>query len=473
MCPAAGPNTPPFEILRTGAVVQPRATGTHLFSLVTRHPAPGQAGPRATHRRGWAASLLTLALAVATLSACRSHVALPDIVSPASPSPHARTPIQRASYCSNCDGARRLFREICDFAARERTARDATAGPARVIFTNGYHMRNLVAGYRIFDEPRYLDVAVAYADHLVRLQSNRGYWGTGYGDIYLADTASALGLLVVLQRHVDPDRQHTYADAIGRHLAAIEADGLILPSGAIGTGWRTDGAGRVTGPYRDEYTISSALTGGTLFMWMYRRRQDEHYQHVAYRALRWILTTMRSDGAIPYVLAGEGGHLGKTGDAKNDYVLWQRARYLTSAYVGEGVVAFDLHSNDPRLSDDIRRRIGPHVDFVLRTQRQDGIWEADAYRTDHDRTWDRTRAAGIINLLIWYHRHVKDDPRIVTAVQRFEGFMLDFRRAQSFGLLTAGAATSPGVSFIDLEAATALVGRALADMLLPGITWDW
>jgi hypothetical protein len=70
-------------------------------------------------------------------------------------------------------------------------------------------MRTLVAGYEILGEQRYLDVATAYADGLVKKQMERGYWGSGYGDIELADTGSPLGLFSVLYRHADKDRQNT------------------------------------------------------------------------------------------------------------------------------------------------------------------------------------------------------------------------------------------------------------------------
>ncbi len=366
-----------------------------------------------------------------------------------------------------------MFREICEFTARERTDFTANSERARTIFTNGYHMRNLVAGYRIFGERRYLDLAIAYGDHLLKLQSPRGYWGTGYGKIYLADTGSALGLFIVLYKHVDKERQRKYFDAIERYVNAIEADGLINPSGAIGTGWRTDKSGKITGPYADEYTISSSLTGAEIFTWMYHRTREDKYRRVAYRALAWIIGTMRSDGVIPYVLAGEGGDLAKKGDPQNDYVLWDRTPYLNSSYVAEGLLLFDRYSNHPEWTKEIRDGIRPHIEFLLRTQRPDGIWRMDSYKRAWDGAFDRTRSPGIINLLIWHHESVKKDPRVLAAVRKFNAFFLNRDSAKSFGILTAGAVPGDGASYQELEAATGLGGRALADILMPGVDAEW
>ena len=42
--------------------------------------------------------------------------------------------------------------------------------------------------------------------------------------------------------------------------------------------------------------------------------KDDKYRRVAYNALRWIFSTMRKDGVIPYVLAAYGSSLEKHGD---------------------------------------------------------------------------------------------------------------------------------------------------------------
>ena len=374
-------------------------------------------------------------------------------------------------FCADCAATRRFFAQICDYIDAKKTDFDADTKSARTIFTNGYYMRTLVAGYRIFGERRYLDAAVRYADLLLEKQSPRGYWATGYGNIYLADTGSALGLFAVLHRHVDETRRKRYRDAVSRYTAAIEADGLINASGAIGTGWRADREGKITGPYKDEYTISSALTGGEVFTWMYHLTGEDKYRRTAWRALSWVLGTMREDGVIPYVLAGEGTSMAKKGDPENDFRLWERARYLTSAYVGEGVLSFDLYCGRPEWQGELRRRIRPHIEFLLRTQDPDGTWGVPDTKT----SWDQKRSPGIVDFLIWYHQHVSPDPRIVAAVRKFDRFLLDPKQARAFGMLNAGAVPDPGVSSPEtrVDCVTGIGGRAVAAILMPGVDADW
>jgi len=380
----------------------------------------------------------------------------------ASPLPSAAPPKEASPFCSDSEATRRFLKELCDFISKEKQ-------DVPTIFIGGYYMRTLVAGYEIFGERRYLDVAIAYADNLLKKQSPRGYWGTGYGNIYLADTGSALGLFLVLSKHVAKEKQKEYFDAIQRYVTAIETDGLINSSGAIGTGWRATKDGTITGPYKDEYTISSGLTGAQIFTWMHHTTKNEKYRQVAVSALRWILSTMREDGVIPYVLAGEGTVLGKKGDPKNDQGLWERWPYCTSAYVGEGLLSFDLYCAQAEWKAEIRKKIKPHIEWLLRTQNPDGAWTVKGSQ-------DQKRSPGVVNFLIWYHQNVDKDPRIVAAVRKFNQFLLIPDRAKAFGILTAGGQSldpKTGKAYLGNDIITSLTGRAVADILSPGIDSKW
>ncbi len=361
-------------------------------------------------------------------------------------------------FCSDCAATRAFFRKHCDYVLAHKNNH-------KVIFIGGYYGRTLVAGYKIFHDRRYLDAAVAYADKLLALQSPRGYWGTGYHDIYLADTGSALGLFIALYNDVGKDRRQKYVDAVTKYVTAIEKDGLINPSGALGTGWRATADGTITGPYRDEYTISSALTGGEIFTWMYYRTGNTHYRDVAYRALRWIFSTMRQDGKIPYVLAGEGASPAKAGDPKNDQELWQRWPYDTSAYVGEGLLSFALYAKSPKQVSELETDVRPHIEWLLRTQNADGTWAVKG-------SGDQKRSPGVVDLLIWYYTSVKRDPRIAEAVRKFDAFLLVPGQARTFGLLSADP-DNTGAGTTNEDVATSLAGRAIADILRPGIDSNW
>ncbi|HEY3938601.1 MAG TPA: hypothetical protein VGL97_14290 [Bryobacteraceae bacterium] len=361
-------------------------------------------------------------------------------------------------FCPNCAATRDYFHKLCDYIAAEK-------GDVGEIFTGGYYMRDLVAGSEIYGNEQYLKTAIAYADQLVGKQSARGYWGTGYGRIYLADTGSALGLFIVLYPHVDHERQQRYRESVQRYVDAIGKDGMVLPSGAIDVGLKVGPDGRATDPYKEAYTISSALTGGEIYTWLYHITKKHEYREVAYHALSWVLSTIRPDGVIPYNHPGGGSDLRKKNDATNDYNLWQRSLFLTSAYVGEGLISFDLYCDQSKWKEELRTRIKPHINYVLEHQNPNGTWGVDG-------PWDQKRSPGIVNLLTWYYDHVEKDPRIPKAVERFDQFILTPAHAKVFGMLNDGA-TPSAKDRISYDCVTGLTGRALADIIRPGIDAEW
>ena len=381
-------------------------------------------------------------------------------------------------FCSDpdCKATRQTFKQLCDFIVAHKSSGPAITSQGKTItaiFITGYYMRTLVAGYEILGDRRYLDTAIAFGDTLLKQQMTNGYRATGYGSVYFADTGSALGLFIVLYKHVDRERQKQYLGAVQRHVNALQKDGMILPNGSLGDGWEHVENGKLSGPDRAEYTISSALTGGEIYTWMYHMTNEDKYRQVAYNALRWVLGTMRKDGVIPYVSPFEGVSLEKQGDPVNDFHLWDELPYLDSAYLGEGLLSFDLHCDQAEWKTELRRKIKPHIEWLLRTQNTNGSWGIRNHRANSEcsAVFDPTRSPGIANLLIWYYEQVDKDPRIVSAVRKFDRFLLNREEAKAFGLLNAGAPSIPGCEAWD--AVTSLSGYALSDILVPGISSKW
>ena len=362
-------------------------------------------------------------------------------------------------FSANEKATREYFRKLCDYIVAQKK-------DVPVIFTGGYYMRDLVAGYKLFGDKRYLDTAVAYADGLLEKQSERGYWQTGYSRIYLADTGSALGLFIVLYDHVDKQRQKKYFAAVQRYVDAIERDGMIRPSGALDVGLKLDTNGVPTTVYGMDYTTSSSLTGGEIFTWMYHMTKQEKYRQIAYHTQKWILSTMREDGVIPYNFPGGKSDLRIKGDAKNDFLLWTNSAYLNSAYVGEGLLSFELYCGKDEWKKEFRAKIKPHINFVLETQNPDGTWAPHS-------NWDQKRSPGIINFLIWYYQHVEKDSRIPPAIQKFEAFILNPDNGKAFGMLNDGATPESPKDITAYDCVTGLTGRALADILKPGVDAQW
>jgi hypothetical protein len=365
------------------------------------------------------------------------------------------------AFCRDEKATRASFRKLCDYVAVEK--RDNP-----VIYRGAYYMRTLVAGYEIFGELTYLDIATAYADKLLERQLPTGYWPTGYGAIYFADAGSAIGLFIALDRYVDEGRRQRYLDAVRRHVTAIQADGFINPSGGIGAGWQRLEDGKSSGQATREYTVGSALCGGEVFTWMYHKTRDEKYRQTAVNALRWVLGTMARDGRIPYIFEAEGTDLGKKGDYKNDYLLWERIPYDTAAYVGEGVAAFDMHCDNPDWRAEVRKKIVPHVEWLLQTQNCNGTW---GIMDSHD----QKRSPILVNFLSWFYRNVKKDRRIVRAIQKYDEYLLVPENAKAYGMLNWGA--RPGVPLHGEDESndtlTAMVGLAIAEIIAPGIGSRW
>jgi hypothetical protein len=67
--------------------------------------------------------------------------------------------------------------------------------------------------------------------------------------------------------------------------------------------------------------------------------------------------------------------------------------------------------------------------------------------------FDLTRPPGIANRLVWYYMHVDKDPRVLSAVGKFDQFLLNPEEAKAFGQLNHGAAFIQGDD--DSDTATA------------------
>ena len=215
---------------------------------------------------------------------------------------------------------------------------------------------------------------------------------------------------------------------------------------------------------------------------MYRQTRQERYREAAHNAINWVLDTIRPDGVIPYILPGEYADPKVKNDPENDFNLWDRLRYTNVTYVGEGIASFDLHCDNPAWRAELHRKFRPVIEFVLRTQNADGTWGTaePVLRPETNRSpWnrrphsDRRRSAGVINVLTWWYQDVEKDPRVLEAVRRFDRYINIPANAAAFGLLHRRPEAPPTPGHTDEDVATALTGRAIADILSPGIDTRW
>jgi hypothetical protein len=329
------------------------------------------------------------------------------------------------------------------------------------IYIEGYNERTLLAFHEITGEQPFLDHVRKWVKRLLDLQKPDGYWGTGYGDVYFADTGSALGLLVNFYKFAAPDERRRIDDAFRRyfHLLLVKGDTTGKPflheDGSLGCGFQADIKGNVTGNWSQPYTIATALTGAEAFAAWYYMKGNDRDKQIAVKACDWILGTIAGDppseplaqpGEIPYL--GDPNELTLQGKAKANWI-WKEFAYGPAAYAGEGFIAAWTYIDDKGFRQNLVRRMKPHIEWLLRTQNEDGSWARKGSE-------DQKRSHGVVNVLVWWHGNVERDPRVAEALGRYCRLVLDEDRCRYFNL--------PGE-----VNATALGGRALATILKPGV----
>jgi hypothetical protein len=267
--------------------------------------------------------------------------------------------------------------------------------------------------------------------------------------VYFADTGSALGLFVNYYKFATPEERERIDTAFQRYvnLLLVRGDSTGRPfvheDGSLGVGFDADKEGNVEGDLNKPYTISTALTGAEIFGALYYMQGNERYKEIAVNACDWLLDTMVESGQIPYIIEDWNP------DGKNQEWVWERWPYDTSAYAGEGFLSAWIYIDDPEFRKELGERVKPHIEWVLRTQNADGSWATKG-------SGDQLRSHGIVNMLLWYYRDVDPDPRVLSAVQRWYLLVLDEDRSAYLKIPGDGIATSLG-------------GRALVDIIRPGV----
>jgi hypothetical protein len=326
------------------------------------------------------------------------------------------------------------------------------------IFVEGYNERTLLALHEITGETRYLDHVRRWVHKLLDAQDPAGFWGTGYKTVYFADTGSALGLFINFYKFATPAERERIDTALERyfHLLLEQGDSRGRPfvhdDGSLGVGFSKYVDGQAKGDLNQPYTIATALTGAEIFAAWHYIKGDERYKRMAVDACDWMLDTMAGDppphpmaepGQIPYII--DDWNPGR----RNARYLWRRWPYDTSAYCGEGFIAAWTYIDAPRFRRTLGRRVRPHIEWLLRSQNADGSWAEKG-------SPDQLRSHGVVNLLLWYHHQIEADPRIASALQRYVMLLLDEERSRYLKVPGNGIATS-------------LAGRALAEIVRPGV----
>jgi hypothetical protein len=125
----------------------------------------------------------------------------------------------------------------------------------RSIFINGNLARVLLASYRLVPEAeQYLDISLRWCDKFCTLQNpittahglQGGWWDTGYNDLFLADTGTAVVTLVMCYQMAGSNvsRAATYSETLRRYTTFVTDGCVTAPAnGTYGKGCPQPGSG--------------------------------------------------------------------------------------------------------------------------------------------------------------------------------------------------------------------------------------
>ena len=340
------------------------------------------------------------------------------------------------------------------------------------IFINGNLARVLLASHRITGDAAHLDVGLKWCDTLVSLQvpakthdglATGGWWNTGYDDLFIADTGTAvttLGLCANLA--TDTSRKAKYMEALTRWSTFVRggvattpkctpilrkhkncsfdgtpSKGEVTDSWVITSGAEAGGLG--DGYYQQKinilpYTISTALTGGVFFAEYYflglqtlPRQELDAVKGIAQGAVKWLLGKVQPDGTIPYVI---------------DPPTTVPHQYQCITYSAEAFVDAKLRWGG-ELVPAMVGGLNKTVEYLLKTQLPSGALM-------NGTSGEIQRSPRAISLLqLWDQMSASADPRVADAVSRYFAWLETPDGAAAATLRTTALATG----FIGLAAA--------------------
>ncbi len=333
--------------------------------------------------------------------------------------------------------------------------------PKNSIWVNGNLTRVLLSGHKVLNRPDYLAEALRWLDHLADQQQRittstgqeAGCW-TDFGragELYLADTGTALTAMALGYKLAQPERQERYLAAMERFARFVRFGCSKDPQGrgrATTTTWLIDkGKDRGAlgcGYYRGHlstapYIISTAICRSEFFCLLQSINNDPELTPIVEGAVRWILAQRLPSGEIPYIIDGI--------DPKRYH--WPLD---TMTYCSEGLVAAYLHQDDSQLRRHIAKQVKPSVEWLVRTQNENGSWGEMGSQ-------DQQRSPGCVTLLAWYYRTIDADPRVARSIRKYCRFLLDPANQGPYG-------------YKRLVRTTGFIGLVLAELLKQGVTFQ-
>ena len=379
----------------------------------------------------------------------------------------------------------------------------ATGSGCRSIFINGNLARVLLASYKITGNKAHLKEGMSWCDTFVSLQHDGmsgdgketvGWWDTGYDELYIADTGTAVTTLALcydLSKGMDA-RRAAYMGALRKFDKFVrlgidktpQCNPPILPGKTScsydGNGSETSAHGWIKGASAGDdrggvgdgyykgrlnlppYTISTALSGGVFYAEMYALANattttkktsapssvpsssppssaDDRstYASIAHGAVGWLLRKKYANGTIPYII---------------DPPTSEPHEYQSITYSAEAFV--DLHLRFGAAALPMLKQLAKTIDFLLMKQGPSGAL------LPNGTAGEIYRSARATSLMQWWFMNIEpSNEKLARAISRY---VVDW-------LQSAEGAAKEGVAARALP--SGFIGLVAADLIQPWATF--
>lgn len=349
------------------------------------------------------------------------------------------------------------------------------------IFVNGNLARVLLATHKIKANTSYLNEGLKWCDTFADLQipvaataspGPSGCWNTGYDQVYIADTGTAVTTLALCYRmQSDKTKQAKYKTALQNFanfvrfgcdkppsIGSAKTAGVCPPKGK---GWVNGDGSLGDGWYKDKlnsepYTISTGTLGACGFAEMDAILSDDALGAIAQGAAQWLVKNRTSDGRIPYIISPP--------DTKS-------VTYQPITYSAEGFIAVDLRFPSAKAS---LAPLESTCQWLVHNQSADGSWGKFLPGDMHGQlgnsnnlppphvaftpSGDAYRSPRALSFLQWCHSRVHALPAFEDSINKYVDFLLNETNSKDFGVNT-------------LALPTGFVALAVADLLQPWVTF--
>jgi hypothetical protein len=349
------------------------------------------------------------------------------------------------------------------------------------IFINGNLARVLLASYKITGNKDHLNEGLRWCDTFVKLQheglsydgkESVGWWDTGYDELYIADTGTAVTTLALCSDLVDgqSSRRSAYTSALQKFDRFIRK-GInktpqctpILPGKSscsydgnfseTSAGWIAgadagdDVGGLGDGYYKGRlnlppYTISTALSGGVFYSELYAISNASAadravYESVARGAVSWLLRKKLANGTIPYIIYPPTS-------VPHEY---QSITYSAEAFI-------DLHLRFGSAATPMLKGLENTIGFLLAKQGPSGAL------LPNGTSGEIYRSARAASLMQWWYMNVEpSSEKVASAISRY---VVDWLQSEE-GSATEGVASRALPS--------GFIGLVAADLIQPWATF--